>query len=35
MGDIAAVVEAMSQEVIYGDPDGNDTIFYSSTTSTN
>ena len=34
MGDIAAVVETISQEMNHGGPDGNDTIFYSSTTST-
>ena len=34
MGDIADVVETISQEMNYGGPDGNDNIFYSSTTST-
>ena len=33
MGDIAAVVETISQEMNYGGPDGSDNIFYSSTTT--
>ena len=34
MGNIASVLETISQEMNYGGPNGDDIIFYSSTTST-